>query len=206
MADISAYKQYSDEELVEMVQAGSHHCFEEIICRFSQRLSYFLSRKVSDFEDVEDLLQETFLKAYRNINRFNHRFKFSTWIYTVASRLAISYYRKKKVNEPIGEISADSLDPQENLIATDMQKKLWQKARSLRPDHFRVLWLRYIEEMSFKEIGKVMGKRQSYVRVILHRARSNLIQQINSPVPPILNKKTTPIEKSNLLYKEGVIR
>jgi RNA polymerase sigma-70 factor (ECF subfamily) len=86
-----------DEELVARASAGSRAAFEELVARYTPRLFFFLRRKSgSDDVDVEDLIQETFVRAFRNIDRYDTRWKFSTWLYTMAVRIAISRYRSQK--------------------------------------------------------------------------------------------------------------
>ena len=171
-------KQLTDEELVVNTQAGSHHHFEELVNRYSNRLFHYFRSKISRDEDIEDLVQETFLKVYRNIRRFDDRYKFSTWIYTTASRLAISYFRKMRNRESTTRFVSSASDPHETLIKEDNYKNLWCIAQTLQKNQYQVLWLRYMEDMSTKEIARVMGKSQIYVRVLLHRARLSLTRHM----------------------------
>jgi len=172
-------KKLSDEELVAKAQTGSRRCFDELVHRYSHRLFYFLRPKVTTDEDTEDLVQETFLKAYRNINRFDLNYKFSTWLYTCAARLAVSFYRKKRIAEGISIFNPSSPDPREQAIREEDSKNLWNIAQTLQSNQYQVLWLRYMEELSLKEIALVMKKNRVHVRVLLHRARLNLIKQLN---------------------------
>jgi RNA polymerase sigma-70 factor (ECF subfamily) len=176
-------KQLSDEELAAEAQAGSRCCFEELVRRYTHRLYYFLRPKLSTCQDTEDLVQETFLKTYRNIGRFDATYKFSTWLYTTATRLLISFYRKRQVSEPVPGLSASAPDPQDQAIEAEKVNDLWRSARDLHPHQFQVLWLRYQEDLSLKEIARVMKKNQVHIRVLLHRARANLIKQLNPAVP-----------------------
>lgn len=172
-------KQSSDEELVAKAQTGSRRCFNELVRRYSHRLFYFLRPKLTTDEDTEDLVQETFLKTYRNIKRFDLNYKFSTWLYTTAARLAISFYRKKRTNEGLSVFNPSSPDPQEQVIREEDSENLWNIAQTLQSNQYQVLWLRYMEELSLKEIALVMKKNRVHVRVLLHRARLNLIKQLN---------------------------
>ena len=160
-------KQLSDEELVSKAQTGSRRCFEELVHRYSHRLFYFLRAKVTSDEDTEDLVQETFLKTYRNINRFDLNYKFSTWLYTTAARLAISFYRKKRLNEGLSVFNPSSPDPQEQLLREEDSENLWNIAQSLQSNQYQVLWLRYMEELSLKEIAVVMKKNRVHVRRLI---------------------------------------
>lgn len=187
-------KQLTDEELAVEAQAGSRRCFEELVRRYSRRLFYYLRPKMLTHQDTEDIIQETFLKTYRHIRRFNFACKFSTWIYTTATRLVISFYRKKRPNESTFVSIDTSPDPQEQMIKEEDSKNLWNIAQTLRQNQFQALWLRYMEDLSLKEIAQVMKKTQIYVRVLLHRARLNLMKQLNPSAFPGEIEKAAPAE------------
>lgn len=184
MTDFATIKQLSDEELAVKAQAGSHPCFEALVYRYSRRLYYFLRPKMSTPQDTEDLVQETFLKIYLNIGRFDNTYKFSTWLYTAASRLAISYFRKKRIDEAALESAGPAAAPHEGIIAGENYNNLWDAAKCLQKNQYQALWLRYMEEMPVKEIAVVMKKNRVHVRVLLHRARSHLAKMINSQTLP----------------------
>jgi RNA polymerase sigma-70 factor (ECF subfamily) len=192
-------KKLSDEELAAKAQTGSRRCFDELVHRYSHRLFYFLRPKVTTDEDTEDLVQETFLKAYRNISRFDLNYKFSTWLYTTAARLAISFYRKKRVNEGLYVFNAFPPDPGEQVTREEDSENLWNIAKTLQSNQYQALWLRYMEELSLKEIALVMKKTRVYVRVLLHRARLNLIKQLNPLASSKQVEKAYPAEENLLL-------
>jgi len=175
-------RQSSDEELASKVAAGSQASFEELVYRYGPRLFHFLRHKVSTDEDIEDLVQETFLKAFRNIDRYNPDWKLSTWLYTIAVRLAISDYRSKRAKDPSLMPISTSPEPQEVVIRKEEAQNIWNLAKTLKKDQYEALWLRYAEDMSVKEIAYAMKKTQIYVRVLLHRARMNLSKKLNQPV------------------------
>lgn len=199
MEESPVLKELSDEELAVETQAGSRRGFEELVHRYSHRLFHYLRPRIPTDQDTEDLVQETFLKAYRNIDGFNLRYKFSTWLYTIANRLLISFYRKKQVDKPGLAAAVVSPDPQERMIREEDSKNIWNFAKTLQQDQYEVLWLRYMEDLSIKEIAGVVKKNQVYVRVLLHRARLNLMKHVNpSAFPgdsrePEKMKKTVPV-------------
>ena len=86
----------SDEDLIGQFQAGTAKAFNILIDRYSERLMHYLYGFLSDRELCEDLLQETFLRVYRNRHSYRPIAKFSTWLYTIAGNLARSEYRKRK--------------------------------------------------------------------------------------------------------------
>src|SRR5690606_31209672 len=85
-----------DEDLMRHFQAGTVEAFNLLVDRYSERLSHYLYRFTKDRRRVEDLLQETFLRVYRNRHSYRPVAKFSTWLYTIAGNLARSEYRKQK--------------------------------------------------------------------------------------------------------------
>jgi RNA polymerase sigma-70 factor (ECF subfamily) len=182
MEHVSKTKQVTDEELAVEVASGSRAAFEELVCRYSPRLFHFLRPRLSTNQDIEDLIQETFLKAFRNIDRFDPEFKFSTWLYTVAIRLAISHYRANKPKDLSSIPNHVSVDPEEILTRKDQSQKMWAIAKSLNNKQYEALWLRYMEDMAVKDIAAAMNKTQVQVRVLLHRARLNLGKKLNKSI------------------------
>lgn len=150
--------------------------FEELARRYKRRLFVFLRPRVGSDEDAEDMVQDTFLKLYRNIAGYDPEYRFSTWLYTSASRLAIDSYRKKALarERQAAESGREIPDPAAREGGEPGASGLWDEARTLGPSRFRVLWLRYGEDMSIEEIAAVLGRTKLAVRVLLHRARTSL--------------------------------
>ncbi len=170
-------KPTTDEELALEAQAGSRRCFEELIARYSSKLYHFLRPKISNVSDIEDIIQQTFYKLYKNIFRYDPQWKFSTWIYTAVNRQAISHYRSKK-NKKIHAMPVQTdADPAETLIRETQNQNLWNLARKLKANQYEALWLRYVEDLPIKEIAVIMKKSHAAARLILHRARLNLGKQ-----------------------------
>jgi RNA polymerase sigma-70 factor (ECF subfamily) len=163
-----------DEELALEAARGHRRAFEELVCRYSARLRHFLRHRVSSDQDAEDLVQDTFLKACRNIASFDPDYRFSTWIYTIAYRLAVSRYRSLKRTRVPLEPDPSPEPPEELVFQRDRARRLWKAAKKLNHSYYQALWLRYGEDMSIKEMSGVMRKSSSAVRVTLHRARLNL--------------------------------
>ena len=179
MDDASQCNQLSDEKLALKAAAGSRVSFEELIHRYSPRLFFFLRHKAATDQDIEDLIQETFLKAFRNIDRFEPERKFSTWLYTIAVRSAISHHRTKKATWSHTVSIFPLADPQEVLIQKEESRNIWNLARRLKPIEYEALWLHYGEDMSVKNVAKVIKKTQISVRVLLHRARLKLAKMLS---------------------------
>lgn len=196
MEEFPVLKELSDEELAVEAQAGSRRGFEELVHRYTHRLFHYLRPRIPTDQDTEDLVQETFLKAYRNIGGFNLKYKFSTWLYTIANRLLISFYRKKQVEKTDAAAAVVPQDPQERMIREEDSKNIWNVAQTLHQDQYQVLWLRYMEDLSIKEIAGVVKKNQVYVRVLLHRARLNLMKHVNPSAFPGDARDPGKVEKA----------
>jgi RNA polymerase sigma-70 factor, ECF subfamily len=177
----------SDEGLAARAAAGSRAAFEELVTRYTGRLFHFLKARSASREDLEDLVQETFLKAYRNIDRYDARWKFATWLYTMAVRLAISRHRAAgtgRVRPAAADPECPSPGPQEALVRREeaqRQKNIWNVAETLSPSAYEALWLRYAEEMPVRDIARAMGKTQVGVRALLHRSRMKLAIKLKAP-------------------------
>lgn len=193
----------TDEELALEAQAGSRRCFEELISRYSSKLFHFLRPKISNISDIEDIIQETFLKLYRNIFRYDPKWKFSTWLYTAVNRQTISHFRSRKNREFKDMPVRADVDPEEKLILESQSQNLWSLARNLKANQYEALWLRYVEDLSLKEIAKIMQKSNSAARLLLHRARLNLGKQFQT-VPEFQQNYIHPkTDGPNILYREN---
>ncbi|MGD8534873.1 MAG: RNA polymerase sigma factor [Candidatus Aminicenantes bacterium] len=179
MNRVSTLEHLSDEELASKAAEGPRSLFEELVSRYSMRLFYFLRHKTGSDQDIEDLVQETFLKAFKGIDRFDPERKFSTWLYTIAIREAISHHRsnKKMKHNPVE--TSNLPGPEEIVIRKEESQNIWELATTLPKKEYEALWLRYAEEMPIKDIARVTKKSPITVRVLLYRARMKLAERID---------------------------
>lgn len=161
--------------------AGAVACFGELVTRFHTRLFNFLLRRTRSRSDAEELTQEAFTRAWERLHSYDPSWKFSTWLYTIASRLAVSKHRKLhreivvEAFDRTGSADVDRLSQHEDRRAGQM---LWRAAeQELSRDQYTALWLRYVEDMSIGEIARVLGKAEVGVRVSLFRARAALAKR-----------------------------
>lgn len=169
----------SSEELAVRSQAGCKESFSVLVDRYGHRLLNFLYRKTANLQDAEDLVQDTFIRAYTNIVRYDNSWRFSTWIYTIAARLASSRNRRLRPMQRLEDGQGDIYE-REDQEQREMQQGLWKLAESLSVNQYQALFLKYSEDMSVKEISKVMKKSKTLVKVLLYRARLNLAKKIES--------------------------
>jgi RNA polymerase sigma-70 factor (ECF subfamily) len=171
----------SSEELARLAQSGSLPAFEELVTRHEAALFNFLWVRTGNAAEAEELAQEAFLRAWQRLGSYDARWRFSTWLYTLARRLAVSAARARgrepRRADPDGELgsAAPADDPCEQAAARDEQRALWElAARVLRTEERSALWLRYGEDLAMDEIGRVLGRPAVSVRVLLFRARARL--------------------------------
>jgi RNA polymerase sigma-70 factor (ECF subfamily) len=178
---------FSDEKLASMSTQDSS-CFGELIGRYEKKLGRYIQRLLrASSQDIEDILQEIFINAFKNVNAFNPTLKFSSWIYRIAHNEAINHYRKTRretknisiddeENEHITHVLQDSFDIQRE---TD-NKEAYQKALELimsLPDKYReVIILYYFEDKSYEELGDILKKPGGTIATLLKRARDHLRQ------------------------------
>jgi len=170
----------TETELVGAAQSGCTDSFAELVRRNSERLLRFLARRTGDTRDTEDLVQETFVRAYQNLGSYRNVSRFSTWLCTIAMRLAVSRYRRKSLSvEPIGpELAADQPGPHEVAARREQADALWRMAATLPACQYQVLQLRYAADLTINEIAEVLHKTPVHVKVLLYRARHNMARQI----------------------------
>lgn len=159
---------------------GCRPCFEELVRRFQLPLLHFLMRRVGSRHDAEDLLQETFLMAYRKIGRYRSSWRFSTWLFTIGYRLMVSLLRKRR--EPLDNrvVATEPVNPADSAEETEIRSSLWDTAQEvLDIEAYTALWLRYVESMEAGQIGQVIGRNANAVRILMHRARVRLGEALN---------------------------
>jgi RNA polymerase sigma-70 factor (ECF subfamily) len=169
------------EELALAVAAkgGCMESFEQLVTRLEGRLFAFLYQKTGDHHLTQDLLQSTFVTAYRKLHQYNPRYAFTTWIYTIASRLAINHFRRKRLFESEHADGVTDTTPRSELIASEKAEGVWSRAKSLIPEsQFTALWHFYSEDRNLAETADVMNKSVGSVKVLLHRARRKLAEEL----------------------------
>jgi len=176
---------FSDEDLIARFQNGDEYAFEEIIHRYKDRLVNFVYRYLGQMDEAEDIVQDTFLKVYKNKNAYENIARFSTWIYTIAGNLAKTELRKRKrrrifsisklgPDEKEFELPASDKTPEED-AESHFTEKIIQAAIQELPEKFRtVVILRDIQELSYDEISMILGVPLGTVKSRVNRARLKL--------------------------------
>jgi len=180
--------QKDERELVRLAQNGTVEAFEELVRRHQQRVFAVVARILHRREDVEEIAQQVFLKAYVSIRRFDMRSAFSTWLYKIAVNECWDSLRKKKVRplvyeSDLSEEQVQRLDsyatvgrspagPDEQAQARELVELLLS---SLSEEDKRILLLKEVEGLSVQEIAEIFGLNVNTVKVRMFRARAAMM-------------------------------
>lgn len=186
----------SDEELARQSQGGELAAFEELVRRYENRIYSFIYQSCRHDADAREATQDTFVRAFEAIGRFDPRRTFASWLFAIAWRKGIDCFRARIPGDgqdvPEGY---DSADPAQLMASREEARNLWQCARERLPHvQFQALWLRYAEDMDIAQIATVLDKTQTHVKVLLFRARQTLAGKLESAAPPrILSPNTVSL-------------
>ena len=170
---------------------GDQQAFTELVGLYQDKLFYMAFRMLNNRQESEDVVQETFLRVYRNLDRFDETMKFSTWIYRIATNLCIDRLRKRKVVYSLDAdssehegldgysmIPSDNRTPETELLLTDTQRIIHQAIESLPPKYKTVMTLRYLQDMSLQEVSDVLDMPVTTIKTRVHRGREFLRKKL----------------------------
>ena len=166
-----------EQKLVKKAKDGEVEAFGLLYDHYLPKIYRFVLLKVSHREEAEDLTHQAFLKAWENIDQYNFKgYSFGSWLYRIAKNITVDYYRSLRTEvstEEISELSVESF-PFGSLDQKIEWEGLVQGIRQLKDVEQDVLIMRFVEDLSPKEIAEVIGKSEGAVKVIQHRAVNNL--------------------------------
>lgn len=173
----------TDELLIKEFQNGDRNSYTELVNRYRDKIISFLYRYMHDIDAAEDLAQEAFFKVYLKKDSYKDTFKFSTWLFTIASNLAKTELRKlkRRKTSSISDINEDGksenifIDEDNIEKSSNNESKLLQKALSeLEHDYKIIIILREIQELSYDVISKILQLPLGTVKSRLNRGKLKL--------------------------------
>lgn len=189
-----SFENLSDHELIEATKNGNKDAFAEIVRRYQNPLTNYIYRMLNDYEEAVDLAQESFVRVYFAIERYHSDYAFSTYIYRIATNLAISEIRKRKrrkVFSLTGLFQAEGNEekefqpmdekplPEDSLI-NDEQKDVIEKAIAALPEKYRTaIVLREVEGKTYDEVAEVLGLGLGTTKSRISRGRGILREKIS---------------------------
>jgi RNA polymerase sigma-70 factor (ECF subfamily) len=175
-----------DERLVELALDGDEAAFGVLVRRYQRRLTAFLSQLVGDMELARELSQEAFVRAWGALDRFNPKYRFSTWLFRIAHNLGIDQLRRRRL-QTVSLYRTDSdgdevelvlqdvaKDPLGHLENTTLASELREVIDNLRPEYRELVLLRHFGGLSYQEIAEFKSMPLGTVKNKLFRAHSVL--------------------------------
>jgi len=161
----------SEQILIKQAQNGCHASFSQLVSMHQKRLYNYLISRCHNSYDADDVIQETFISAYKYLASYNAKWHFSTWLFTIAKRLIAKQNKFSKQYDDLSKIDIcvelDELEIDENNIWIQIKK-------IINSDAYDLLWFFYVEELSIKEIAQVLKRSQSWVKITLYRSKKKL--------------------------------
>jgi RNA polymerase sigma-70 factor (ECF subfamily) len=173
----------SEEQSIRATLAGDARAFEPIVQSHQRRVYNFLYQMTRQRQDAEDLTQQTFLKAFHHLARFDPRRPLVNWLLTIARHNALNHFRAARNWQEIPpDAAGHEPSPARRAEDRDLATDLWQRARVLlSPREFEILWLRFGEDLSTEETARIVGLTRTHVKVLLFRARRTLQKGAKRP-------------------------
>ena len=171
------HKDYNEEIIVEELrnEETRQKAFAKVIKHYSEPLYWQIRRMVIDHENTNDLLQETFIKAWVNINHFRGEAKLSTWLYKIAINESITFINKERSKQ------TSSIDDEDSFLINNLEADEWfdgddlklelQKAINKLPEKQRLVFnMRYFDEMKYEDISEILGTSVGALKASYHHA------------------------------------
>src|SRR5437867_11567296 len=185
----------SDHELLAAIRDGDEVAFQELVRRYRNPITNFVYRMLDDYDRSVELAQETFIRAYTSASRYQANYSFSTYIYRIATNLAISELRKRKRRKVVSLFSPFTnddgdpveLDPpdlnmlqDETLIANERRKAVARAITSLPQKYRAAIVLRDVEGLSYDQIAQTLNLSEGTVKSRINRARNLLKEKLSA--------------------------
>lgn len=174
------FNEITDEELIPLI-LGDQENFSYLVRRYEEKLTRYIRRIAGlDKEDIEDVLQEIFIKTYQNLNGFDTKLKFSSWIYRIAHNHVISNFRKTKARPVTLSLDEDENIARQIASSIDILKEVDQKLNAkvvakvlarMDKKYKEILILKFLEEKDYTEISDILQKPIGTVGTLINRAK-----------------------------------
>jgi RNA polymerase sigma-70 factor (ECF subfamily) len=184
----------SDHELLRACRRGDKKAFEELVQRYQRKVLAVAVGMVHNPEDAMEIAQDSFVKAFQNLDRFKGESSFYTWLYRIVVNRAIDFQRRQRRHPTVafeeGGVGDEvkegdtvwnndaSLDPFRRAQSQEIGERVAQAVDELTPDHKAVILLREVEGLSYEEISRVMQCSKGTVMSRLHYARKKLQKRL----------------------------
>ena len=183
--------EYVDKKLVKKAKTGDINAFSELIHLYKDKIFNLAYRLLGNVQEAEDISQETFLRVYTNLDKYDENYKFSPLIFRIATNLCIDRIRKKRADFSLDQSwdTEDGIDyhsiipsyeksPEDEVISMEQHNQIQQAILGLPPKYRIIMTLRYIQDLSIQEISNIVNLSLATVKTRLHRGREYLRKQL----------------------------
>jgi len=177
-------KEFNEEEVLALASQGDRDAFGQLYQRYVERIFNYVYYRTGNTHDAEDLTARVFQRAMNHIHNYTDRgVPFSAWLYRIAHNLVANWHRdrSRKQEIPLDDIPVlptKGDHPERSLVRSQEQDALLKHIRKLPPERQNLLILKFVENMSNAEIGKIMGRSEGAVKSLYHRTLLALRDQL----------------------------
>ncbi len=188
--EIKDYALMDDRALVRLVVEGDSRAFEPLFMRHKDIIYSMLVKRSCNPDDVDDMLQEAFMKAFVNINRYNPDYDFGAWICTIAKNTFVDFNRSRrsKALNPDNNLPLDSRHtnsaqataptPEESIINAQQRAQIERYIATLPEDYRQLFIMRFVEEYTYEEIAETLQMKLGTVKTRIFRVRAMMCKLI----------------------------
>ncbi len=201
-----------DAELIQRTLAGDNNAFSELVEKYRKQVHALAWRKIGDFHTAEDITQDTFLKAYQRLNTLKEPQRFAGWLYVIATRQCLAWFRKKQlwhqtlenIDTPVTNKDAYSrhVVEEQAKTANEAQQEVVKKLlETLKESDRTVITLHYFNEMTCEQISEFLGVSANTIKSRLRRARNRLKKEEPMIREAISNFQISPNLTANIMQE-----
>ena len=171
-----------DYKTIQSILAGNKDEYEALVDRYYKGLNYHIYSMVDDTYLAEDICQEAFIKSYLALNRHNPAYSFSTWLYKIATNLALDYLKKARPLPLYQEIASTHVRIEEKMLIEERKAAVLNALQTLSPSHRAVVSLYYWQGKSYMEIAEILDVPINTVKTWLFRAKQIMKEKLDGSI------------------------
>ena len=188
----------ADAERVRLAQAGDERAFQALVVKYQRRIARHVARYVKRANDVEEVVQDAFMRAYRGLASYRGDASFYSWLYRIASNAAFSFLKKNAGELPVADERSDDgfepgltdeQTPERVLLARQIGQVVERAMARLQPELAEALVLFEVEGKSYKEIAQMLGTPIGTVRTRIFRAREFIARRLEPVLGPARDRR-----------------
>jgi RNA polymerase sigma-70 factor, ECF subfamily len=182
-----------DTRLAKLARSGDRAAFEELVELYKDKIYHLAYRMLHNRHEAEEIVQETFMRVYTNLDRYDEQQKFSTWIYRIGTNLCIDRLRKKKASYSLdaelsdGEggdwyatLASQDAGPEDQVTLSETQQQIRDSIETLPEKYKAIVILRYLQDFSLQEISDTLSMPVTTIKTRLHRGREFLRKKLEA--------------------------